>query len=95
MAIKIKHLSYTYFKKTPNETEALHDVSFEIPEGKITTIVGHTGSGKSTLIQTFNGLIAPTSGSIEIAGFEITSNLSLSFFELISSNIFKHVKKHA
>ena len=75
MAIKIKHLSYTYFKKTPNETEALHDVSFEIPEGKITTIVGHTGSGKSTIIQTFNGLIAPTSGSIEIAGFEITSNL--------------------
>lgn len=75
MAIKINHLSYVYLQKTPNEVEALHDLSFEIPEGKITSIVGHTGSGKSTLIQTLNGLIAPTSGSIEIGDFIITSNL--------------------
>ena len=64
MAIQIKNLSYTYLKKTPNEVEALHDVSLKIPENKITAIVGHTGSGKSTLIQTLNGLITPTSGSI-------------------------------
>lgn len=75
MAIKINHLSYVYLQKTPNEVKALHDLSFEIPEGKITSIVGHTGSGKSTLIQTLNGLIAPTSGSIEIGDFIITSNL--------------------
>lgn len=75
MAIKINHLSYVYLQKTPNEVKALHDLSFEMPEGKITSIVGHTGSGKSTLIQTLNGLIAPTSGSIEIGDFIITSNL--------------------
>ena len=75
MAIKINHLSYVYLEKTPNEVEVIHDLTFEIPEGKITSIVGHTGSGKSTLIQTLNGLIAPTSGSIEIGDFVITSNL--------------------
>lgn len=73
MAIQIKNLSYTYLKKTPNEVEALHDISLEIPEGKITAIVGHTGSGKSTLIQTFNGLIIPTSGTVEFKDFVITN----------------------
>lgn len=73
MAIQIKNLSYTYLKKTPNEVEALHDVSLEIPENKITAIVGHTGSGKSTLIQTLNGLITPTSGTIEFKDFVITN----------------------
>ncbi len=74
MAIKINHLSYVYLKKTPNEVKALDDVSLEIPEGKITTIVGQTGSGKSTLIQTLNGLITPTSGTVEIGEHVITSN---------------------
>ena len=74
MAIKINHLSYTYLKKTPNEVEALNDVSLEIPEGKITTIIGHTGSGKSTLIQTLNGLLLPTSGTVEIGDFIVTSD---------------------
>ena len=73
MAIKINHLSYTYLKKTPNEVEALNDVSLEIPEGKITTIIGHTGSGKSTLIQTLNGLLLPTSGTVEIGEFTVNS----------------------
>ncbi len=73
MAIQIKNLSYVYLKKTPNEVEALHDVSLEIPENKITAIVGHTGSGKSTLIQTLNGLITPTSGTIEYKDFVITN----------------------
>ena len=75
MAIKIEHLSYVYLKKTPNEVEALHDVSLEIPENKITAIVGHTGSGKSTLIQTLNGLIIPTSGKITYKNFVISSDI--------------------
>lgn len=75
MAIKIEHLSYVYLKKTPNEVEALHDVSLEIPENKITAIVGHTGSGKSTLIQTLNGLIIPTSGKITYKDFVISSDI--------------------
>ena len=73
MAIQIKNLSYTYLKRTPNEVEALHDISLEIPEGKITAIVGHTGSGKSTIIQTLNGLITPTNGTIEFKDFVITN----------------------
>ena len=72
MQIKIKDLSYVYLKKTPNEVEALHNVSLEIPEGKITSIIGHTGSGKSTLIQTLNGLIIPTSGEVSVGEYLIT-----------------------
>ena len=76
MQIKINHLSYTYLKKTPNEVEALHDISLEIPEGKITAIIGHTGSGKSTLIQTLNGLLLPSEGEIHIGDFVITNKKS-------------------
>ena len=72
MAIKINHLSFTYLKKSPNQVDALKDVSLEIPEGKITTIIGHTGSGKSTLIQTLNGLLLPTSGTVEVGEYLVT-----------------------
>ena len=73
MQIKIDHLSYIYLKKTPNEVEALKDISLEIPEGKITSIIGHTGSGKSTLIQTLNGLLLPTSGEVHVGDYVITN----------------------
>ncbi len=73
MQIKVIDLSYKYLPKTPNEVEALHNISLEIPEGKITSIIGHTGSGKSTLIQTLNGLITPTSGEVHVGEYVITS----------------------
>lgn len=73
MQVKIMNLSYTYLAKTPNEVEALHDVSLEMPEGKITSIIGHTGSGKSTLIQTLNGLLIPTSGEVHVGDFVVTN----------------------
>lgn len=73
MQIKIDKLSYKYLQKTPNEVEALHEVSLDIPEGKITSIIGHTGSGKSTLIQTLNGLLLPTSGEVHVGEFVVTS----------------------
>ena len=73
MQIKIDKVSYRYLQKTPNEVEALHEVSLEIPEGKITSIIGHTGSGKSTLIQTLNGLLLPTSGEVHVGDFVVTS----------------------
>ncbi len=73
MQIKISNLSYTYLAKTPNEVEALHNVSLDIPEGKITSIIGHTGSGKSTLIQTLNGLLLPTSGEVRVGEFVVTN----------------------
>ena len=73
MQIKIDKLSYRYLQKTPNEVEALHEVSLDIPEGKITSIIGHTGSGKSTLIQTLNGLLLPTSGEVHVGDFVVTN----------------------
>ena len=73
MQIKIDKLSYKYLEKTPNEVEALHEVSLEIPEGKITSIIGHTGSGKSTLIQTLNGLLLPHSGEVHVGEFTVTN----------------------
>ena len=73
MQIKISNLSYTYLAKTPNEVEALHNVSLDIPEGKITAIIGHTGSGKSTLIQTLNGLLLPTSGEVRVGEYVVTN----------------------
>lgn len=73
MQIKISNLSYIYLAKTPNEVEALHNVSLDIPEGKITSIIGHTGSGKSTLIQTLNGLLLPTSGEVRVGEYVVTN----------------------
>ena len=57
MAIEVKNLTYVYSPKTPYEKKALDNVSFEIEEGEFVGIIGATGSGKSTLIQHFNGLI--------------------------------------
>lgn len=74
MQIKIEKLSYKYLVKTPNEVEALKDVSLDIPEGKITSIIGHTGSGKSTLIQTLNGLLIPHSGEVHIGDYIVSNN---------------------
>ena len=74
MQIKIDKLSYKYLRKTPNEVEALHEVSLDIPEGKITSIIGHTGSGKSTLIQTLNGLFIPTSGEVHVGEYTVSNS---------------------
>ncbi len=69
--IKIENVSYTYSPKTPFEVKALDNVSIEIRERTITGIIGHTGSGKSTLVQMFNGLIKPMSGRILLDGVDI------------------------
>ena len=73
MTIEVKNISYVYMPKSPYERLALDDVSITIPEGKITAIAGHTGSGKSTLIQHLNGLISPTSGSVLVDGVDIAT----------------------
>ena len=62
--ITVENVSYVYSGGTPFEMAALNDVSFEINENCITGIIGHTGSGKSTLVQMFNGLLRPSSGRI-------------------------------
>ena len=63
-SIKLEHVGYTYNPGSAYEMHALKDVNLEIPQGQFVGIIGHTGSGKSTLIQHFNGLIRPTEGHI-------------------------------
>lgn len=64
MSIALEHISYVYSPGTAYEKHALKDVSFEIPQGQFVGIIGHTGSGKSTLIQHLNGLVKATSGKV-------------------------------
>ncbi|MCC8051031.1 MAG: energy-coupling factor transporter ATPase [Clostridiales bacterium] len=64
MSIKIEHLSYVYSSGTVFEQHALKDINLELPDGQFIGIIGHTGSGKSTLIQHLNGLLKATSGTI-------------------------------
>ena len=72
MSIVINNLRYVYNEGTPFESVAIDDVSLEIKDGDFVGLIGHTGSGKSTLIQHLNGLIKPTGGSIIINGMDIT-----------------------
>ena len=71
MSIALEHVSYVYSPGTAYEKHALKDVSFEIPQGQFVGIIGHTGSGKSTLIQHLNGLVKATSGKVIYEGRNI------------------------
>lgn len=64
MSLKVEHLYYIYGEGTAYQKKALEDVSFEVQQGEFLGIIGHTGSGKSTLIQHLNGLLKPTRGSV-------------------------------
>lgn len=72
MSIQVKELTHIYSEGMPYQTVALEDISFEIEDGSFVGIIGHTGSGKSTLIQHLNGLLKPKTGSIIIDGIDIT-----------------------
>jgi energy-coupling factor transport system ATP-binding protein len=69
--LKVEHLSHVYSAGTPFEHVALEDVDLSIEQGEIVGLIGHTGSGKSTLIQHLNGLLKPTSGHIFLDGEDI------------------------
>ncbi len=71
MAIKISGLTHIYNPGTPFQKTALEDIHLEVADGEFVGIIGHTGSGKSTLIQMFNGLLRPTSGEVYIKGKNI------------------------
>jgi energy-coupling factor transport system ATP-binding protein len=73
MSIIIENLDHIYDRGTPYETKALDNVSLEIKKGEFVGIIGHTGSGKSTLIQHMNGLIKPSGGKIIVNDFDITA----------------------
>lgn len=70
--IKVENLNFVYQKGMPDERQVLHDINLEIDDGDILAIIGHTGSGKSSLIQHFNALLRPTSGKIFVNGVDIT-----------------------
>lgn len=74
MSIILDHVSYTYEPGTNLKTNALKDVSFQIPDGQFVGLIGHTGSGKSTLIQHLNGLLKPTSGNVYFDGADINDS---------------------
>ena len=67
-SLEVKNLCYTYGQGTPFCHEALHDVSFGVKKGSICAVIGHTGSGKSTLVQMLNGLMIPDSGQVFVNG---------------------------
>lgn len=69
--LSVKELSYVYSQGTPFEHTAVDKVSFEVERGDFIGIIGHTGSGKSTLVQMLNGLLKPTSGTIALDGIDI------------------------
>lgn len=75
MPIVFSHLNYVYSPKTPMEFSALKDINLQIEDDSFTMIVGHTGSGKSTLVQQINALLVPTSGSVDVNGIVVDSNV--------------------
>lgn len=72
MPVEAKELTFTYNAGSPFETAALDHVNFTIKDGEFIGIIGHTGSGKSTLIQHLNGLIKPTSGTVIVDGLDLS-----------------------
>lgn len=77
MSIEIKKLEHTYNENTPFSRAALKGIDLSILEGKVTAIIGQTGSGKSTLVQHLNGLLIPTAGTLDICGFHIQPLLKI------------------
>lgn len=71
MSIKVENLSHIYGEGTPFEYKALENINFEIEDGSFVGLIGHTGSGKSTLIQHLNGLLSPTEGTVYVSGDDI------------------------
>jgi len=71
--IQVKNLNYIYGEGLPSSRQALFDINLEIEPGEIVAVIGHTGSGKSTLIQHFNALTKPSSGTVVIDGIDITA----------------------
>jgi len=74
MSIKIENLTHIYMAKTPFEKVALSNVNVNINDGEFVALIGHTGSGKSTLIQHMNGLLKPNKGKIFVDGVDITAS---------------------
>jgi energy-coupling factor transport system ATP-binding protein len=77
--LEVRNLTYSYSKGTPFEKKALDDISFCVEKGEFIGIIGHTGSGKSTLMQMLNGLLKPDNGQVLLEGRDITSDKKFTF----------------
>lgn len=93
--IILDHVSYVYSKGTPYEQKALDDVSLSIREHCITGIIGHTGSGKSTMMQLLNGLAAPTSGRVLLDGYDVNTSFEDLFAQWKSLPKYENLSKSA
>ncbi|MEO1816710.1 MAG: energy-coupling factor transporter ATPase [Acetobacterium sp.] len=82
MSVEIKNLSHTYSEGSPFEFKALKDINITIEDGSFIGIIGHTGSGKSTLIQHLNGLLTPTSGTVLVDGKDIFETKKAELIQL-------------
>jgi energy-coupling factor transport system ATP-binding protein len=89
MPINIENVYYTYMNGGPFEKNALHDVNIKINDGEFVGIIGHTGSGKSTLIQHLNGILKPTKGSVTINGID-TSQKNLKELRRLVGIVFQY-----
>ncbi|SER03235.1 energy-coupling factor transport system ATP-binding protein [Virgibacillus subterraneus] len=87
MDITFKNVNYIYQKGTPFEHKAIEDLSFDIPSGSFVAIIGHTGSGKSTLIQHLNGLVRPSSGDVTIGDFYLTKDAKVKNMKELRSRV--------
>lgn len=74
MSIQVNNLTHIYSEGLPQEFVALEDITFSAEDGQFVGIIGHTGSGKSTLVQHLNGLLKPKTGSIIVSGTDITAD---------------------
>ncbi|MFL0196142.1 energy-coupling factor transporter ATPase [Clostridium sp. WILCCON 0269] len=91
MSIKIENLTHIYMKNSPFENKALDNVNIEIRDGEFVALIGHTGSGKSTLIQHINGLLKPHSGKIIVDGVDITEKkINLNFIRKKIGLVFQY-----
>lgn len=87
MAIEFKNVSYTYQANTPFASNALKNLNFTIQPNSYTALIGHTGSGKSTILQLLDGLLTPTSGQIEFNGIKIENKTPQKVLAKVRQNI--------
>jgi len=87
MDITFENVTYIYQENTPFAHQALNNISLHIPAGKYVAIIGHTGSGKSTLIQHLNGLLTPTKGTVRLGDYEITSDKKVEDLKQLRSQV--------
>lgn len=87
MDITFNQVSYHYQPNTPFAHQALKDISFHIPSGAFVAVIGHTGSGKSTMIQHLNGLLLPTEGEVHIGDYRLTRGKKIKEMKELRSKV--------